>query len=120
MTTAELAAQFNDLCRQSKFVEAVDKFYSDDIVSLEAMDYQGGREMRGKETVRRKNTSWLEENEVHSVSVKGPFASPEKFALVFSFDFTRKDTNERQQLNEVAVYTVVGGKIVREEFLYAA
>lgn len=120
MTTAELAQQFFELCRQRKFVEAVDKFYGDDIVSIEAMDFQGGREMRGKEAVRRKNTSWLEENEVHSVSATGPYASPERFAIVFIFDFTPKATGKRTQLSEVAVYTVANEKIVREEFLYAA
>ena len=40
--------------------------------------------------------------------------------VCYSFDWTRKASGERVQLNEVAVYTVIDGKISREEFLYAA
>src|SRR5687767_12573931 len=120
MTTAEVAMQLAALCREGRFLEAVKTLYADDIVSVEAIDYQGsGREMRGKEAVLAKNVAWFNDNEVHSTSVTGPFVSPEKFAVWFSFDWTRKATGERVQFTEVAVYTVVDGKIAHEEFLYA-
>lgn len=121
MTTAEVATQFSSLCRKGQFVEAIETLYADDMVSVEAADYQGtGRELRGKDAVKRKNIAWFEDNDVHSVSVTGPFASPERFAVLFSFDWTQKASGNRVQLHEVAVYTVDGGKIVREEFLYGA
>jgi hypothetical protein len=120
MTTAEIATQLVALCRDDKFVEAVDRFYADDVVSVEPADYQGGREMRGKAAVKRKNVEWLEGVTVHSFSATGPFVSPERFAVWYSFDFTTKASGERNKLNEVGVYTVVDGKITREEFLYQA
>jgi len=121
MTTAEVATQLVSLCREGKFVEAVEALYADEITSAEAMDYQGmGRELHGKEAVKRKNVSWFEDNDVHSYSVTGPFVCPERFAVLFAFDWTRKASGERIHLSEVAVYTVVEGKIVREEFLYGA
>ena len=121
MTTAELAGQFVALCRDGKYIEAIDAFYADQIVSVEALDYMGhGRELRGKAAVKGKNLDWFKDNEVHSMSVTGPFVSPERFAVVFSFDWTRRATGERTKLNEVAVYTVSDGKIAREEFLYGA
>ena len=121
MTTAEIATQVVALCREGKFIDAVKTFYADDIVSVEAADYQGfGREMHGKDAVIRKNTAWFSDNEIHSASIVGPFVSPEKFAVSYSFDWTKKATGERVQFNEVAVYTVVDGRIAREEFLYGA
>ena len=55
-----------------------------------------------------------------SATVTGPFVSPERFAVLYAFDRTNKASGERGQLSEVAVYTVVDGKIAHEEFLYAA
>ena len=47
MITAEVATQLVSLCREGRFVDAVETLYADDVVSVEAMDYQGlGREMR--------------------------------------------------------------------------
>lgn len=121
MITSEVAAKLVSLCRDGKFVDAVETLYADDVVSVEAVDYQGlGREMHGKAAVKNKNRAWFEDNDVQSVLVTGPFVSPERFAVLYSFDWTRKASGERVQLNEVAVYTVVDGKIAREEFLYSA
>jgi ketosteroid isomerase-like protein len=120
MTTAEVATQLVALCREGKFLDAVKTLHADDIVSIEAMDYQGlGREMRGKEAVLAKNVAWFEDNDVHSATVTGPFVSQERFAVWFSFEWTQKASGERVQFSEVAVYTVADGKIVHEEFLYA-
>jgi hypothetical protein len=121
MTTTEIAAQLVALGREGRFLDAVNNLYADDIVSVEAVDYQGlGREMRGKEAVLGKNVAWFNDNEVHSASVRGPFVSPEKFAVWYSFEWTRRASGERVQFTEVAVYTVAGVKIAHEEFLYAA
>lgn len=121
MNNAEVANQLVALCRAGKFLEAVATLYSEDVVSVEAMDFQGlGREMRGKAAVVAKNQQWFADNDVHSVDVQGPFISPEYFAVHYNFDWTLKATGERVKLSEVALYTVADGKIVREEFLYGA
>ncbi|MBX9602016.1 MAG: nuclear transport factor 2 family protein [Bryobacteraceae bacterium] len=119
MTTADLASEFAALCRERRFLDAVDRFYADSVMSVEAMDYLGqGREMRGKAAVRGKNAGWLADNEVHRAEVTGPFVSPERFALVIDFDWTRRASGERVRMQEVAVYTVENGQVTREEFLY--
>lgn len=121
MTTAEIGNRLVSLCRDSRFVDAVDELYGDHTVSVEAADFQGmGREMSGKPAIRAKNQMWLEANQVHEIKVTGPFVSPEKFAVLFHFDWTRKATGERVRMAETAVYTVENGKIVREEFLYGS
>lgn len=121
MNNAELATKLVELCRSGKFIDAVESLYAEDVVSVEAMDFQGlGREMRGKDAVLAKNKKWFTDNEVHSAQVNGPFLSPEYFAVNYIFDWTPKATGERIQMSEVAIYTAVDGKIVREEFLYGA
>jgi hypothetical protein len=121
MQTAELAAHFAALCQEGRFLDAVDRFYADTIVSVEAMDFLGqGREMHGKATVHAKNTAWLTDNEVHRAAVSGPFVSPQRFALLIDFDWTRESTGQRTRLQEVCLYTVENGQIIRDEFLYGA
>lgn len=121
MSTSDIANRLVALCREGKFLEAVDTLYADNVQSVEAREFAGmPRELSGKAAVRGKNVWWFENNDLHNVTITGPFSSPERFALVFTFDRTTKATGERGQFTEVAVYTVEDGKIVREEFLYAA
>jgi len=121
MSTIEIANQLAALCRAGKFLDAVETLYADDIVSVEAREFAGmPRELTGKSAVKGKNVWWFDNNELHAVEVMGPFVSPERFALVFTFDRTPKATGERGRFTEVAVYSVSGGKIVREEFYFEA
>jgi ketosteroid isomerase-like protein len=120
MTIHDVAQQLVALCREGKNLEAIETLYADDVVSVEALDFAGtGREMKGKEAVIAKNNWWFSANELHSVTVAGPFVSPEFFAAVHTFDVTQKESGKRILMNEVGLYTVQDGKIVREEFLYA-
>lgn len=120
MTTAEVADRLVSLCRDGRFLEAVETLYAPEVVSVEAAEFGGmPRELRGREAVKGKNLWWIEHNEVHGTTVTGPFLSPERFAVMYAFDRTNKLTGVRSPLSEVAVYTVDSGKIVHEEFLYA-
>ncbi len=40
------------------------------------------------------------------------------FAVTFKMDFTFKPTSKRTEMEEIAIYKVVDGKIVYEEFFY--
>ena len=121
MTTTEVANKLVSFCRAGRFLDAVDALYDVDIVSVEARDNGDiPRELKGIQAVRAKNLWWFENHEVHGVSAAGPFVSPERFAVFFTFDHTFTGTGKRSQFSEVAVYTVSSGKIVHEEFLYGA
>ncbi len=79
-------------------------------------------EMRGIDKIRGKNQWWFDNNEVHSAKVEGPFPHNDRFAVKFHYDVTPKDgpmKGKRMQMDEVGVYTVKNGKIVREEFFYS-
>lgn len=114
----EIGAQLVELCKQGKGMEAIETLYHDDIVSVEAMAMpDGSREMKGREAIIGKNNWWYENNEVHSMEVAGPFPHGDRFIVNFHMDVTPKG-GERMQMNEMGLYTVENGKIVREEFFY--
>lgn len=108
------------LCKEGKNAVAIQELYSDDCESIEAAaGPDGAREMKGKEAILGKNAWWTENHEIHSATVNGPLPhGDDKFAVQFDYDVTFKPESRRQQLNEIGVYTVQGGKVVREEFFY--
>lgn len=119
MSTTEIAQDLVNLCRAGKNMEAIDKYYSDNIVSVESMSAPGmPAEMKGIDAVRGKNQWWLENHEIHSGEANGPYVGDNKFAVEFKYDVTQKASGKRMQMNEMALYTVEGGKIVHEHFFY--
>jgi ketosteroid isomerase-like protein len=80
-----------------------------------------GRETVGLPGIHGKHDWWENAFTVHELTVEGPFNhGSESFAVIFGMDTENKATGERRKDREVAVYHVKGGKIVREEFFYAA
>jgi ketosteroid isomerase-like protein len=119
MSTAEIAKDIVDLCRMGKYEEAINKHYSNDIVSVESMSGPGmPAEMKGIEAVRGKGQWWVENHEVHNAEVNGPYVGEDQFAVRFLFDVTHKPSGKRMQMDEMGLYTVKGGKIVHEHFYY--
>ena len=117
--TASVAEELVALCRAGRNDDAVDRFYAEEIVSIEAVGTeQMPAEMRGIEAVRRKNDWWAANNEVHAVDVNGPFVGGDQFAVQFTWDTTFKPTGTRIKNTEMALYVVRDGKIVREQFFY--
>ena len=120
-TVTEIAKNLVDLCRQGKNMEVVDKYYSNEITSIESSGSPGmPAEMKGLEAIHQKHKWWNENHEVHSAEVNGPFVGENQFAVEFKFDATLKASGQRIQMSEMGLYTVQGGKIVREHFYYNA
>ena len=117
--TAAVAEELVAFCRAGRNMEAINTLYSPDIVSVESMgNEQMPREMKGIDAIRQKNKWWGENNEVHSSVVDGPFIGEDKFAVYYNYDVTFKPTGQRTPMEEMALYTVKDGKVVREQFFY--
>ncbi len=102
-------------------MEAISTLYAQDIVSVEGTPMPDGtREMHGLDAVRGKSEWWMSEHEVHSATVEGPLVSDARFCVRFVYDITNKTSGNRITMDELAVYLVKDGKIVREEFFYGA
>ena len=122
LASLDLGRRLADLCRQGKHLDAVNTLYADDIVSVEVCgDENMPAEMRGIEAIRGKNQWWTQNHEVHGGSVDGPYPHGDRVALVFKFDVTPKigpNAGQRVHMEEIGLYTVANGKIVKEEFFY--
>lgn len=112
-----IADDFTALCKAGEFDAAGEKYWSADVVSVEA--YPGDMQRaEGVDALKAKGEWWTANHEVHSNVVEGPFLNGDQFAVIFRMDLTVKATGERNTMNEVAVYTVRDGKIVEERFYY--
>ncbi len=119
MNTMEIANKLVDLCKQGKDEEAK-SLYADNAVSVEAGGPPGqSREAVGLDAIRAKGKWWVENHEVHSMGVTGPWPHDDRFIVGFQIDVTPKSTGKRMQMDEMGLFTVKDGKIVREEFFYS-
>ena len=121
METLEVGTGLVSLCSQGRFEDAIDQYYSENIVSVEGMTYPGmEKRMEGLQAIKGKTQWWIENHEVHSMEVEGPFVSEDsnQFMLRFNMDVTNKQSGERMQGQEVGLYTVENGKVIHEEFYF--
>ena len=119
MNTLEIGKQLAELCRQGRNLDALNTLFADDLVSVEAGVPAGmSREAKGLAAVKAKSAWWLENHEIHSAAVTGPWPHDDKFILGFQYDITNKPSGQRMKMDEMALYCVANGKIVREEFFY--
>jgi ketosteroid isomerase-like protein len=120
MTLNEIAGELVAGCRENRAKANLRKLYAPDAVSVEAADMGNGTTVTGIAAIEGKHDWWENSMTVHGGTVTGPFVHGEdRFAVIFDVDYTEKATSKRGQMQEVAVYHVAGGKIVREEFFYA-
>lgn len=115
-----VANRLVELCKTGQNVQAIEELYASDAASVEAFDMGDmPRTQTGTEAIKGKNVWWLENHEVHGGDIKGPFQhGDDRFAVIFNIDVTFKPSGQRQQFEEVGIYTVADGKIAREEFFY--
>ena len=118
MNTQEIASDLVKLCKQGKFEEAGDKYWADDVLSVEAAGDE--REARGKPAVRAKGEWWTRTFQVDDVSVEGPYVNGESFIVRFEMSTTNKESGEKASMDETALYRVKNGKIAEERFFHSA
>jgi hypothetical protein len=118
MNTEQVAKRLADLCRQGKYEEAQDELYSKDAVSVEMEGSQGLGNAKGLDAIREKGKQFNAMVEaVHGGSVGDPIVVGNWFAVTMTMDATMKGRG-RVNMQEICVYQVKDGKIVREQFFY--
>jgi len=92
--------------------------YDPHCVSVEAAPMPGASaETKGFEAIAGKWAWWEDNHTLHSAKATGPFLhGDDRFGVIFEMDVTARESGERMQMQELAVYTVKDGRIVREEF----
>ena len=119
MNTQEIAQDLVKLCRNGQFAEAGEKYWADDVVSVEAGAPGGGDPVsRGIDAARGKGEWWNANHEVHGVEVEGPYVNGDQFIVRFKMDMTPKESGQRVTMDETGLYTIKNGKIAEERFFY--
>ena len=119
MTTMEIGKELVALCRQGKNQEAIDRLYSPNIESVEAVAMPGmGQTQKGIQAIKGKNQWWVDNHQIHESTVEGPYPHGDRFIVRFKYDMTPKHNGKRMTVDETGLYTVQNGKVVKEEFFY--
>lgn len=121
LTLREVADRLVDACKQGKEREALETLYAKDAISVEAVanPESGSAVVEGVENIQKKHEWWESEMEMKSSEIEGPFLhGSDRFAVIFKAEAVERKTGNSFSLQEVGVYTVIDGKISREEFFY--
>lgn len=117
MNTQEIADRLVTLCREDKFHQAIDELYAKDIVSKEPKGSDFAI-TEGFDAVREKTERFEQSIEqVHQSMISEPIVAENHFACVMDIDATYKE-HGRMAMNEICVYEVKDGKIVKDNFFY--
>lgn len=115
----DIAKKYFALVKEQNHHGALELF-APDAVSVEAGAPPGqDRTAKGVEAIAAKGKWWVENHIVHKAEVFGPYPHDNRFAVRFLYDITNKQTQKRMTMDEVGLFTVENGKIVREEFFYS-
>ncbi|HEX4340878.1 MAG TPA: nuclear transport factor 2 family protein [Polyangiaceae bacterium] len=120
MSVFEIGTQYVALCKEHKNQEILEKLFSKDAISIEAGAPPGqDRTAKGIEAIHGKSKWWADNHTVHKAELSGPYPNDDRFAVRFVYDVTHKPSSKRFTMDEVGLFTVKDGKIVKEEFFYA-
>ena len=122
MTTQEVANRLVELINAGDDDTAHKELYHEDVISIEnpvkkgqGMEYM---EIKGMTAKKEKTKQWNEmTEELHGYGAGEPMVVENAFVVKIWIDSKMKGY-DREKMDELAVYSVVGGKIVREEFVY--
>lgn len=90
------------------------KHYNKKIVSIEGGP---GLMWEGVKALRAKHEWFNGANTVHSCTCSGPYVGATGFCVKFVADIEEKASGNRMTMEEMAHYSVKGGKIVQEEYM---
>lgn len=110
----EIGQSLVEMFNRGEFKAIEDKWWSPKVVSIEGM----GMAWHGRKAVEAKGADWSSKNDILGASAQGPYVGASGFAVKFKMDIQEKATGKRVSFDEVGVYEVRNGKIVREEFMY--
>lgn len=118
MTTQEVASRMYELLKENKWAEVQAELFSEDAESIEPPGSPGLQSVKGKDAIKKKGEDFSNMiEEVHGGYTGEPIVAGNYIAIAMGFDATMKGMG-RQKMDEIAVYEVKEGKIVKEQFFY--
>ena len=121
MTTQEIADRFYKLSQENNWEQIQAELFSDDAESIEpahVADKGGMVNAKGREAIQQKGKTFQESTEeLHGGFSGKPIVAGNHFAVAMGMDVTMKGMG-RMNMDEIALYEVRDGKIVKEQFFY--
>lgn len=118
MTTQDVANRLNELFKENKWMEAQQELFSEDAVSIEPEHSPGLKTVQGKDAIRKKGEEFNNMvEEMHGGYSSEPIVAGNYIAVAMGIDATYKGMG-RQKMDEIALYEVKDGKVVKEQFFY--
>jgi len=118
MTTTDVANRFNELAQTGQWEQIQNEFFAENAVSIEPANSPGLKSAEGIEAIKQKGQQFGEMvEEMHGGYSNPPQVAGNHFAVAMGMDVTMKGQG-RMKMDEIAVYEVHDGKIVKEQFFY--
>ncbi len=118
MTTQDVANRYNELSQTGQWDKIQDELFADNAVSIEPPSSQGLQSVEGMPAIKEKGKRFGEMvEEMHGGYTTAPVIGGRFFSVGMGMDCTMKGMG-RQKMDEIALYEVKDGKIVREQFFY--
>ena len=117
MTTQQVAQHYYELAQQQKWNDIIDTYYHDEIECIEPPNSKSPPYTKGKANVKAKAMHFEQMIEkVHHAYTTPPIIADNMFSVGMGMDFDMKGA-VRMKFDEICVFTVQDGKIIREEFI---
>ena len=118
MTTQEVAERLSQLFKEFKWNEVHEELFSENAKSVEPPGSQGLETVEGIDAIRKKGEDFNNSvEEMHGGYVSEPQVAGRYIAVAMGMDVTMKGAG-RMKMDEIALYEVKDGKIVKEQFFY--
>ena len=121
MTTQEVANRYMELEKAGNWLAIHDELYSPDVVCMEP-EHAAAMGMQtitsGLDAIKAKAAAWNAGiEEMHGGYCTEPVVAGNHFSVGMGMDATMKGAG-RMKLDEIAVFEVKDGKIVKEQFFF--
>ena len=120
MTTQEVANRFNELAQTGQWAEIQKELFADNAVSIEPAHAaaMGMGNAEGMDAIKKKGETFgAMVEEMHGGYTSAPVVGGNFFSVAMGMDCTMKGAG-RVKMDEVCVYEVKDGKIVKEQFFF--
>jgi hypothetical protein len=118
MTTQEIADRLHELFEEHKWEQAQEELFSEKAQSIEPAKATGMLSVEGLDNIKKKGEMFAANLEkVHGGYLRGPIVAGNHIAFGIGMDCTMKGAG-RSMMEEIAVYEVKDGKIIKEQFFF--
>jgi limonene-1,2-epoxide hydrolase len=118
MTTQDVGNRLNQFFKENKWDQAMEELFAEDAESIEPAHSQGMQSVKGKDAIRQKGADFNASlEEMHGGWCSEVLVGGNYLTCTMGLDATMKGMG-RIKMEEVCVYEVKDGKIVKEQFFY--